>query len=450
MTRRPDVPPRATRLRAASLAALLALAGACDSAYQSRSATVAVGASLEFAFAGGTPHAFAVQGDTVGLKIVVPDLGYALLLDPATLAIDPARLDLVADRDLGDPAQGGIAAGTSFTQFAIAQGWTSVVTPPGPPGLAREIDVAMDTATPLLFPAGLVHLSLAVLDDVGTRAGPFQIELTMISAQRPTVVARCETPPPGRTTTGVSLPLDGAGHPLVGEGRPFALTVTGIPNPKTGAPFTRLIGAGGVDPARFVVTADHDLGDPTQGGIAAGTNLASRFATDLDFVVDPLTGGFTTGMLFPAGAAFAPALGTTAFTATVTDDGDVPSDPQVVALDVVPRITLSADVQPIFSAHCGFQCHDGDFPILDMNLSDGQTWSHVVDVRSQETPDDSCATLRVAPYDSGASYLFHKVSGTHLGGCVNGSGDQMPVGLPLGQSDLVTIEAWIAQGAFDD
>jgi hypothetical protein len=167
-------------------------------------------------------------------------------------------------------------------------------------------------------------------------------------------------------------------------------------------------------------------------------------------VVDPVTGGFTTGMLFPADAPFAPALGTTTFTATVLDDLDAPSDPQQVALDVVPRVTLSAGVQPVLSAHCGFACHDGDFPILDMNLSDGQTFSHVVNVRAQETPDDSCATLRVAPYDTAASYLFHKVTNTHLGGCVNGSGDWMPPGIPLGADDLATIEQWILQGAFDD
>ena len=262
--------------------------------------------------------------------------------------------------------------------------------------------------------------------------------------------AALRTPPSGATTTRLSLPPDGGGNPLLGERRAFALTVAGIPNPTTGAAFTRLLGPNGIDPARLVVTADHDLGDPTKGGIAAGTNLAPDFATDLDFVVDPVTGGFTTGMVFPADATFAAALGTTTFTAMVLDDADVPSDPQAVGLDVVPRTTLAANVQPILSGHCGFQCHDGDFPILDMNLSDGKTFVHVVNVRAVETPDDSCATLRVAPYDAEASYLFRKVSGTHLGDCAQGSGDQMPPGLPLGADDLATIEQWILQGAFDD
>jgi hypothetical protein len=440
--------PRAARPTVASLAAfLLALPFACDSAFKGGTTTAGSGASLTFEFGGGGSQSDAVQGDPVELKILVPRIGFARLLDPITLSIYPARLELTADRAIGDPAQGGFAAGESLTQFAIAQGWTSVLEPPG---TVREIHVAADTATPLLFPAGLMHLSLGVTDDVGRSFGPFVLELTVISAQRPTVVVRCEIPPSGTAPTGVSLPLDGDGRPLLGDRRPFALTVTGIPNPTTGEPFTRVLGAGGIDPARLVVTADHDLGDPAKGGILAGTNLAPSFATDLDFVVDPVTGGFTTGMLFPADATFAAALGTTTFTATVLDDADVPSDPQAVGLDVVPRTTLAANVQPILSGHCGFQCHDGDFPILDMNLSDGQTFSHVVNVRAVETPDDSCATLRVAPYDAEASYLFRKVSGTHLGDCAQGSGDQMPPGLPLGADDRATIEQWILQGAFDD
>jgi hypothetical protein len=439
---------RATRLRAASLATvLLALAFACDSAYQSRNGTNGTGATLVFEFAGGASHDVAVQGDPVELQIDVPLIGYTRMLDPTTLVVDPGRLLLTADRAIGDPLQGGFAPGDSLTAFALAQGWVTVLVPPGP---SREIHVVMDTATPLLFPAGLLHLSLRATDDVGRVSTPFVVELTLISAQRPTLVLRCETPPSGTTTTGLPLPPDDSGNPLLGQGRAFALTVAGIPNPTTGAAFTLLLGPNGIDPARLVVTADQDLGDPTKGGIAAGTNLAPQFATDLDFVVDPVTGGFTTGMLFPADAPFAPALGTTTFTATVLDDLDAPSDPQQVALDVVPRVTLSAGVQPVLSAHCGFACHDGDFPILDMNLSDGQTFSHVVNVRAQETPDDSCATLRVAPYDTAASYLFHKVTNTHLGGCVNGSGDWMPPGIPLGADDLATIEQWILQGAFDD
>jgi len=154
--------PRAARPTVASLAAfLLALPFACDSAFKGGTTTAGSGASLTFEFGGGGSQSDAVQGDPVELKILVPRIGFARLLDPITLAIDPARLELTADRAIGDPAQGGFAAGESLTQFAIAQGWTSVLEPPG---TVREIHVAADTATPLLFPAGLMHLSLGVTD----------------------------------------------------------------------------------------------------------------------------------------------------------------------------------------------------------------------------------------------------------------------------------------------
>jgi hypothetical protein len=82
---------------------------------------------------------------------------------------------------------------------------------------------------------------------------------------------------------------------------------------------------------------------------------------------------------------------------------------------------------------------------------DVDPWAATVSVRASETADDSCAAVRVAPYDPDASYLIHKLRGTHLGGCVNGAGDQMPqFAPPLQESDIATIEQWILQGAQDD
>lgn len=406
-----------------------------------------VNATLSFAFASGGTKFDALQGDSVEVRIDVPRVGYQRMLDSTTFAVDPARLEITSDRDWGAPSAGGIAAGTPLTQFMIDQDWLAVSDPGGD---VREIRIVMNSGSPLEFPSGLMRLSMQVTDDIDRTTTPFVVELTLISVERPTLSLRFESPPTGSTPTGQSLPLDDNGNAFVGESLPFALIVEGIPNPTTLAGFTLLFGQNGIDPARLVVTADQDLGDPGNGGIAAGTNLASLFATDIDFILDPDTGRFVTGMLFPIDATFNPLLGTVVFSATVLDDSDVESDLQVAGLDSVPRVTLSGNVQPIFSAHCGFSCHDGDFPVLDLNLSDGESWSHAVNVRAKETPEDSCATLRVAPYDSDASYLFHKISGTHLGGCVNGSGDQMPLGLPLGQEDRDLIEEWILQGAMDE
>ena len=47
--------------------------------------------------------------------------------------------------------------------------------------------------------------------------------------------------------------------------------------------------------------------------------------------------------------------------------------------------------------------------------------------------------------DSSQSYLFHKVSGSHLS--VNGGGSQMPMGGTVSSTDLLLLEDWINAGA---
>lgn len=443
-----EPPTRARpKWRRALLVISVALVSACDAAFHARRLAGTSAPQLSFAFGDGSHDSQAVQGDPVVLDVSVPRVGYSLMADLATQTVDPTRLVLLCDRPLGDPQSGGIDPGVNVTPFAIAQGFVQIV---DGGGATFDVRFDMNSGAPLQFPTGLLRFTLFAVDDADRVSSPFLVELTLVSPERPTLVLRLERPPPGSVPTGLSLPLGSDGQPFVGEQLPFALIAQGIPNPSTGTAFTLLLGPNGIDPTRLQITADHDLGDPLNGGIAAGTNLAPLFATDIDFIVDPDTGGFTTGMLFPLDALFSPALGSTTFSGTVLDDADVASDPQTATLAVDPRVTLSLDVQPIFSGHCGFGCHDGDFPFLGQDLSTGHSYASTVNVRAVETPDDSCATLRVAPYDSDASYLFHKVSGTHLGGCVNGSGDQMPPGLPLGGDDLATIEGWILQGAPDD
>lgn len=445
----PPTPARPGRCRALLLLGVagIAVVSACDAAFHGRHLAATSTPALSFAFSDGSRNDQAVQGEPVELVITLPRVGYSLAVDPATNVIDSARIVLTSDRPLGDPQSGGIDPGVNVTPFAESQGWLTVV---DGGGATFDVHVAMDSGAPLLFPTGLLRFTLFVVDDADRTSDPFVVELTLASPARPTLVLRLERPPADRIPTGLSLPLGPDSLPFVGEQLPLALIAQGIPSPTTGSAFTRLFGPGGIDPSRLEISADHDLGDPANGGIAAGTNLAPLFATDLDFIVDSQTGGFTTGMLFPLDAPFSPALGTTTFAGTVLDDDDVASDPQSGTLSVVARVTLSLHVQPIFSGHCGFQCHDGDFPFLDQDLSVGHAYASTVNVRAVETPDDSCATLRIAPYDPDASYLFHKVSNTYLGGCVQGSGDWMPPGLPLGDDDLATIEAWILQGAADD
>ena len=64
-------------------------------------------------------------------------------------------------------------------------------------------------------------------------------------------------------------------------------------------------------------------------------------------------------------------------------------------------ISLSADVQPIFTGNCALSgCHAGATPVQGQNLSSGQAFSNIVNVQSNES-----SLLRVAPGDPDASYL---------------------------------------------
>ncbi len=107
------------------------------------------------------------------------------------------------------------------------------------------------------------------------------------------------------------------------------------------------------------------------------------------------------------------------------------------------EVTLSGDVQPIFTGNCALTgCHAGSSPEEGMSLGEGQTFSNVVNVAARQL----LTMNRVTPNQPDNSYLVHKVQGTHL--AAGGSGSQMPEGLsPLLQSDIDLIREWIQAGA---
>jgi hypothetical protein len=98
---------------------------------------------------------------------------------------------------------------------------------------------------------------------------------------------------------------------------------------------------------------------------------------------------------------------------------------------------FARDVQPILQASC--DCHVDAAPA---ELSFTDAYANLVDVPSTEAP----GLDRVEPGAPDDSYLWHKLSGTHV--AAGGSGDPMPA--PAGGLDagsLATIEAWISGGA---
>ncbi|MCH8146046.1 MAG: hypothetical protein IIA55_15150 [Gemmatimonadetes bacterium] len=108
------------------------------------------------------------------------------------------------------------------------------------------------------------------------------------------------------------------------------------------------------------------------------------------------------------------------------------------------EVTLSRDVQPIFTGNCTFSgCHAGSSPEEGMSLVAGQAFSNVVNVAANQA-----SMNRVTPNQPDNSYLVHKVQGTHLDVGVGGSGSRMPLNRsPLSQSDIDLIRAWIQAGA---
>jgi hypothetical protein len=109
-------------------------------------------------------------------------------------------------------------------------------------------------------------------------------------------------------------------------------------------------------------------------------------------------------------------------------------------------ISLSRDVQPIFTANCALSgCHAGSAPVLGQNLSSGLAYASIVNVPAQEAP----GYLRVRPSFPDSSYLVHKIEGTP--GELGGFGGRMPLGAPpLSDAEITTIRRWIAAGAPDN
>ncbi|MBI4600777.1 MAG: hypothetical protein HY721_02340 [Planctomycetes bacterium] len=111
-------------------------------------------------------------------------------------------------------------------------------------------------------------------------------------------------------------------------------------------------------------------------------------------------------------------------------------------------VGFSTDIQPIFNASCS--CHTGGGSPAGLSLAAGVSHGNLVNVNSCERP----TMKRVKPNDTGMSYLWHKLNGTHntLGSCscpsVTGCGGQMPLGGPaLSASNLTKIQQWILAGA---
>lgn len=106
---------------------------------------------------------------------------------------------------------------------------------------------------------------------------------------------------------------------------------------------------------------------------------------------------------------------------------------------VAEQTSFSEQVLPLLNNHC-LMCHMPGAAQAELNLYP-DPWQALV-----SQPSTQSKLLRVKPGEPEASYLWLKLSGTHLE--AGGSGEHMPYQRALlDPSDLAIFRGWIEQGA---
>jgi hypothetical protein len=103
---------------------------------------------------------------------------------------------------------------------------------------------------------------------------------------------------------------------------------------------------------------------------------------------------------------------------------------------------FDAEVWPILSMKCSCHLADPNDGLNgELSFPMATAYADLVGAPSIDVP----AMNLVEPGDPSQSYLFLKLEDTHL--AAGGSGVKMPIGAPLSDGEIATIEAWIVAGA---
>lgn len=99
----------------------------------------------------------------------------------------------------------------------------------------------------------------------------------------------------------------------------------------------------------------------------------------------------------------------------------------------------------VFDQRCtSTTCHAAGSRAGNLSLAASDSYDELVNVEPENSAAHSAGMLRVMPNDPDRSFLLRKLTG-ELG---PGEGSMMPLGgTPLGQAEIDTIRAWIADGA---
>lgn len=126
---------------------------------------------------------------------------------------------------------------------------------------------------------------------------------------------------------------------------------------------------------------------------------------------------------------------------------DVVYETQDPPVDTTQKNTLVWLQREVFSARCAIPgCHDGHFEPNFTTLS--TTYSTLVYHPIVKNNSNEDFTYRVVPYDTAASVLYERLTNC----CFVNTNDRMPqdvIGVPLQDTLIEAIEAWIMDGARD-
>jgi hypothetical protein len=246
----------------------------------------------------------------------------------------------------------------------------------------------------------------------------------------------CTAPVPGGGSCSVTVRF----APASTGSKAATLTVEATPG---GAPTASLTGVGITPAALTLAPGSFAFSDLTVGSTSGAqpftvTNTGGATATT---PIASLTGADANQFVLGANTCTAPLASSGSCSVNVrfspTRSGAASASLQVSAATggtrtsgltgngVAPPVSFMNDVAPIFAARCAV-CHTW-------------TWATTVNVPS------GCGGFRIVPFDTGASVLYGKVSGSPP------CGSPMPFGgPPLTAAQILTLQAWITQGALNN